>query len=103
MKSIYEKNLKRLKKLKVGNIKNSIKNDIINKYPEERFQFSMGIDEAIIGVCPYQSKIVYSTKKCLDILLKDMRDEDAYEYFYYHIVGNDTQEGKYIFVDDLFE
>jgi hypothetical protein len=47
------------------------------------------LGDAIIGVCEEFSgnRIVYSRKKVLEILQKDMSYEEAEEFYYYNILG----------------
>jgi hypothetical protein len=48
-----------------------------------------GLDDAIVGVinrCGTQA-LCYDINKVIAILMQDMPEEDAWEYFYYNIEG----------------
>ena len=48
-----------------------------------------GFDEAVIGVVERlgTQAICYDTEKVIKILMRDMSEEDAWEYFQYNIAG----------------
>jgi len=48
-----------------------------------------GFDEAIIGVVERigTQAICYDTEKVIEILMRDMSEEEALEYFQYNIAG----------------
>ena len=77
---------------------------IIECYPEEEFMVADGFDEAIIGVDMNTMKIIYSYKKCIDILVnKDgMTYSDALEYFVYNVSGSYNGENTPIWCNDDF-
>lgn len=64
-------------------------NEIIERYEDNVFIKFEGFDEARIGVYDKNSnvKLIYSEKKCINILSNTMSQEDAYEYFYYNVVN----------------
>ena len=76
---------------------------IIESYPDEEFLKADGFDEAIIGVDINKFILIYSIRKCLEILQEDMSYEDALEYFNYNVscayVGDKTP----IWCYDLFD
>lgn len=74
--------------------------DILNAYPEETFWFADGFDEAIIGVDEASMNIVYSVKKCYEILGRDMSEEDAMEYFDFNVRGSNIGEHTPIWCND---
>ncbi len=60
-----------------------------------------GFDEAIIGTAVGFNNLIclaYDTDKVLEILAKDMSDEEAEEYFYFNIVGTYCGEHTPVFV-----
>lgn len=96
---------------------------IIDKYDDIEFLTATGLDEAIIGVDERNYNLVYSSKKCINILasqmevtkkdledyeieegmtVKDKKYELAKEFFYYNTVGAFVGEKTPIFVDDEF-
>jgi len=60
---------------------------IIERYPDESFLKADGFDEALIGVDTKSMRLVYSVSKCIEILCRDMNEEDAIEYFDYNVSG----------------
>jgi len=78
--------------------------EILEKYPDYTFLKADGFDEAVIGVEERSMRLVYSTEKCIDILVKEerMEYEDALDYFYYNVSGSYVGEQTPIFIDDNF-
>ena len=61
--------------------------EIIESYGEETL-FADGFDEAIIGIDLNSMRVIYSTAKCIEILCRDMEQEDALEHFDYNVFGS---------------
>lgn len=59
--------------------------EILEYYPEEEILKADGLDDAIIGIDWNNMRLIYSVKKCIDILAEDMSEEEAIEYFEYNI------------------
>jgi hypothetical protein len=74
---------------------------IIEKYPDDSFLKADGFDEAIIGVDNKSMRLVYSVSKCIEILCRDMNEEDAIEYFDYNVSGAYMGEKTPIWCDDI--
>ncbi len=53
--------------------------------PDEKVLLADGLDEAFIGLTSNNIRAVYSIDKIIEILSKDMTEEDAWEYFHYNI------------------
>lgn len=51
--------------------------EILEQYEDETFLKADGFDEAIIGVDETQMRLIYSVKKCIEILMRDMTEDDA--------------------------
>lgn len=68
---------------------------------DENYLIADGFDNAIIGI--HGEKVVYSTNKCIEILMKEheMSDEDAFDHFNFNVSGAYVGEKTPIFVDDL--
>jgi len=47
-----------------------------------------GFDDAIIGVDSLSGRVIYSERKCIAILCKDMSEEEALDYYRYNIEGS---------------
>lgn len=77
-------------------------NEIIENYPEEEFLTADGFNDAIIGVDDKSMRIIYSVSKCLEILMKDMTDEEAIEYFEYNVSSAYVGEKTPIWCYDYF-
>lgn len=78
---------------------------ILESYEDEELMVADGFDDAIIGVVDdFNSvpRVAYSTKLCIDILLKQSMDyEEALEYFDFNVKGAYVGEKTPIWVDDL--
>ena len=63
-----------------------------------------GFEGAIVGVVESQCgfSALYSYTKCIDILKRDMSEDDAIEYFDYNVLGLRLEYNPPIFLrDDL--
>ena len=60
----------------------------LENYPE--ILKADGFDEAIIGIVNRcgQDVLCYDQNKVIDILMRDMTEEEAIEYFHYNIAGS---------------
>ncbi len=74
---------------------------ILENYPEEEFLKADGFDEAILGVDESSYRLIYSVAKCIEILMEDMTDEDALEYFYFNVSGAYVGEKTPIWCNDI--
>jgi len=74
---------------------------IIEHYYEEDLLKADGFDDAVIGIDYVNMRLIYSVKKVLDILSKDMSFEDALEYFEFNIQGSYVGEKTPIWCHDL--
>lgn len=75
---------------------------ILESYQEETFLKADGFDEAIIGVEESGMRLIYSTAKCIDILMKDMSEEEALEYFEFNLSGSYMGDKTPIWCSDYF-
>lgn len=75
---------------------------ILESYPDETFLKMEGFDDAIIGKDINTNRLIYSFTKCIQILIKDMVEEEALDYFYHNIVGGYVGENTPIIVEDSF-
>lgn len=76
--------------------------EILENYPDESFLKADGFDEAIMGVEESSMRLIYSVSKCIEILMRDMSDEDALEHFYYNVSGSYVGEKTPIWCADVF-
>lgn len=75
--------------------------EILEKYPDEEFLLADGFNEAVLGVDEKSMRLIYSISKCIKILMEDMSEEDAFEYFYYNVSGAYMGEKTPIWCDDI--
>jgi hypothetical protein len=57
------------------------------QFPEDEYTTADGFDEAILGLDPQSGRIIYDIPTCLEILQRDMSEEDAIEYFDFNVLG----------------
>ena len=70
---------------------------------EENTIFYDGFDDAINGLELNTNRVIYSVKKCIEILCEDMSEEDAREHFDFNVAGGYVGEQTPIFCNDEFE
>jgi hypothetical protein len=74
---------------------------LIEAYPETEFLIADGFDDAVIGYHQQSERLIYSIRKCIDILIEEgMDEEDALEHFYYNVEGSYVGEKTPIWADD---
>ena len=77
---------------------------IIEDNYDEGFLKADGFDDAVIGVCYNSNRLIYSYKKCLDILLDEgMEEVDAMEHLSYNTMGAYVGEKTPIWCMDNYE
>jgi len=76
--------------------------EIIEQYEDETFLKADGFDEAIIGVDETTMRLIYSVSKCIEILMRDMSEEDAMEHFSFNVSGCYVGEKTPIWCSDNF-
>ena len=78
--------------------------NITEYFYDETFLKADGFDDAIIGVEQNTMRLIYSVKKCIEILvLEGMSVEEAIEYFDFNTKGSYVGEKTPIWCDDMFE
>jgi hypothetical protein len=82
---------------------NSIIDEILERYQDESFLKADGFDEAIIGVDEKEMRLIYSVSKCIEILCRDMSEEDAFEHFSYNVSGTYMGDKTPIWCYDIFD
>ena len=58
---------------------------ILEWFPEEDILKADGFDDAIIGIDEHSMRLIYSISKCIEILSRDMTEEEAIEYFEFNV------------------
>ena len=75
---------------------------IVEWFPEDELLIADGFDGAIIGIDSNSMRLIYSVSKCIEILSKDMDEEEAVEYFDFNVRGSYVGEKTPIWcTDDL--
>lgn len=75
---------------------------IVEWFPEDEVLVADGFDDAIIGIDSNSMRLIYSVTKCIDILSKEMDEEEAVEYFDFNVRGSYVGEKTPIWcTDDL--
>ena len=78
---------------------------IIEQYQDEEILIADGFDEAVIGIDTKSMRLIYSVRKCIEILIteEDMTLEDALEHFSFNVSGSYVGEKTPIWCEDMFE
>ena len=77
---------------------------LMETHPESNFLIADGFDEAIIGYHQQSERLIYSIRKCIEILVRDgMTVQDAEEYFYFNVEGAYVGEKTPIWCDDNYD
>ena len=75
---------------------------ILEWFPEEDILKADGFDEAIIGIETNEMRLIYSVSKSIQILCRDMNEEEAVEFFDFNVRGSYVGDKTPIWcVDDL--
>lgn len=77
--------------------------EIIDSHQDEQILIADGFDDAVIGIEIPSMRLIYSVKRCIEILMEDNMDElDAVEHFYYNVSGAYVGEQTPIWCHDNF-
>jgi len=75
---------------------------ILEEFPDETFLTASNFDEAVIGVDTETMRLIYSVRKCIEILMVDSPYEDAMDYFALNVQGSYMGDKTPIWCDDDF-
>jgi hypothetical protein len=75
---------------------------ILDMYSDQEFLLADGFDSAIIGLDHEALRLIYSENKCIEILMQNMDESDAVEYFEFNVVGAYVGEQNPIWCRDRF-
>jgi len=79
-------------------------NEIVEYYYDEEILKADGFDDAVIGIDQNTMRLIYSVRKCIEILvLQGMSLEEAIEYFDFNTKGSYVGEKTPIWCEDMFE
>ena len=78
-------------------------NGIINYYEDEEFLKADGFDDAIIGLDESSMRLIYSTTKCIEILMlqSEMLLDEALEHFDFNVRGAYVGDKTPIWCEDM--
>jgi len=76
---------------------------IVEHFEEEEFLKADGFDEAIIGVDTNSFRLIYSYSRSIEILTRDMSEEEAIEYFEFNVINAYVGEKTPIWCFDKWE
>ena len=76
---------------------------IVQEYDGEELLIADGFDDAVIGIDYSSKRLIYSITACVQILSRDMSEEDAVEYFFYNVAGAYVGERTPIWCEDFAE
>jgi hypothetical protein len=79
--------------------------EIVEYYSDEEILKADGFDDAVIGIEEGTMRLIYSVRRCIEILITDeeMTLEDALEHFSYNVSGSYVGEKTPIWCEDMFE
>mgnify|MGYP003654160592 CR=1 FL=1 len=76
---------------------------ILDIYEEEEILIVDGFNLAVIGIDEYSMRVIYSVKKCIELLIEQgMDDEEAMEYFTFNVSGSHVGNSTPIWCWDTF-
>ena len=82
----------------------SVLDSIVEDYYDDEILKADGFDDAVIGICYSSSRLIYSYKKCLDILISEGMDEiDAIEHLNFNTMGAYVGDKTPIWCMDNYE
>ena len=77
--------------------------EIIDSHPDEEILIADGFDDAVIGIEIPSMRLIYSVKRCIEILMEEDMDElDAVEHFEFNVSGAYVGEQTPIWCHDNF-
>ena len=76
--------------------------EIVEYYEDGEILKADGFDDAVIGIEEGSMRLIYSVKKCIEILITDdeMSLEDALDHFSYNVSGSYVGEKTPIWCED---
>ena len=82
---------------------NNLLENILDYYSDEELMTADGFDNAVIGIDVNSTRIIYSVKKCIEILCvrDEMELDEAIEFFEYNVSGSYHGPKTPIWCEDL--
>jgi hypothetical protein len=78
-----------------------MKEKLLELYGDEEFLLADGFDNAIIGFDEQSWRVIYSVRKCINILMDDMDEREAIEFFAFNVSSAYVGEKTPIWCYDL--
>lgn len=75
--------------------------EIYGDSTDEGLLFADGLDEALIGICPFSYRLVYSRSKVINLLMRNMCELDAIDYAEFNIFNSLVGDLTPIYIDDF--
>ena len=75
---------------------------ILESLPDENFLKADGFDEAVIGMDSSSMRLIYSVSKCIEILMREMTQDEAEDHMSFNISGAYMGEKTPIWCEDFF-
>ena len=78
---------------------------IVEALDEEEIMLADGFADAFVGIGRQFGRAIaiYSRRKCIDVLMRDMDEEQAEEYFEFNLAGAWVGESTPIYLEELEE
>lgn len=82
---------------------NELTEKIIEALDEEEIMLADGFADAFLGIGRQFGKpiAVYSRSKCIEVLMRDMDEEQAEEHFEFNVAGSWVGESTPIYMEEL--
>lgn len=74
---------------------------VLDYYHDEEIIKADGLDDAIIGIDENTLRLVYSYSKVIEILKREMPEDDAIEWYYFNIQSSHVGGKTPIWVQDF--
>jgi hypothetical protein len=73
----------------MNNNKTYVLDLILDTFPDEEFMIAEGFNSAVIGLDECSMRLIYSTGRCIDILVATgMQEDEAADFFDFNIAGS---------------
>ena len=83
---------------------NRLLKGIITYYEDEELLLADGFDDAVIGIDESSMRVIYSSGKCIEILIlqSEMLLDQAIEFFEFNVKGSYVGDKTPIWCEDMY-
>jgi len=83
---------------------NRLLKGIITYYEDEELLLADGFDDAVIGIDESSMRVIYSSGKCIEILMlqSEMLLDQAIEFFEFNVKGSYVGDKTPIWCEDMY-